>query len=337
MLHDLVRIAHDNSASQRNLLMGRISSLFADRPESYSDQELNLFGDVIARLLDNADTQARSDLAILLAPINRTPHDLLIKLAHDDILVAGHVLTHSDVLDTADLVQVASKTTIGHQVAISARPGLVQEVTDVLIKSNEREVLYGICINTSAEISDWGFDQLADCAVKDSLLRDHLCERQDITLDAIEKIMPVLSAFDQLKLISRVEGVSFDTDERVIAATETARRENGRSTTHTIQANRLILQIKSGNQKLDQVCRYLASQDRPSDLNMVIAVFSGLPEHQVSNAFAKVNGDKIAELCRTLEISTKTYTKIAGMWCKRLNLPGSHKQWIIQKYADFES
>ena len=85
------------SADKRVDTLRRITDLFMVRPDDYSDDQIEVFDDVIARLAVEIEAKARAELARRLAPVNRAPVAVIRKLALDQsIEVAEPVLRQSE-------------------------------------------------------------------------------------------------------------------------------------------------------------------------------------------------------------------------------------------------
>src|SRR5262249_10592037 len=84
-----------------------VTSLFLARNNDYSDEQIALFDDVLAYLIDKIETRVLIELGERLARQRRAPPRVIQRLAtHDDLSVAGPVLAHSKVLAEQDLIQI---------------------------------------------------------------------------------------------------------------------------------------------------------------------------------------------------------------------------------------
>src|SRR5215475_13080389 len=123
--------------------VGRVAELFLLSAGSYNDEQIELFGDVFERLVHTielraiADVSARIALAELstqLAPVPQAPAKLMRRLArHDEVTIAGPVLTESPRLSNEDLVEIATAKGEKHLIAIAGRWWLQEIVTDTLL------------------------------------------------------------------------------------------------------------------------------------------------------------------------------------------------------------
>src|ERR1700731_2109914 len=109
----------------------RGTALFLASAGSFSDDQVQLFGDVLERLINTIELRAIGDvsarLALVemssqLAPVRQAPASVVRRLAqHDDISVAAPVLTESARLTSDDLIELAKTKGEKHLLAISAR------------------------------------------------------------------------------------------------------------------------------------------------------------------------------------------------------------------------
>ena len=102
-------IARGSSAQSAETLR-RLTDLFAGRAAELNDQHVELFDEVISRLVGEIETKARAELARRLAPIDNAPPNTIRHLANDEAIeVAGPVLLRSKRLADSDLVDIAQR------------------------------------------------------------------------------------------------------------------------------------------------------------------------------------------------------------------------------------
>src|SRR6201996_1059737 len=106
---------------------------------SFTKNEIWIFGEVISRLAEAIEVEARSRLAEQLATMAQAPVNAVEKLAFDDsISVAGPVLRHSERLNPRALIENIRTKSQQHMLAISQRKSLPVAVTDELIRYGNR-------------------------------------------------------------------------------------------------------------------------------------------------------------------------------------------------------
>jgi uncharacterized protein (DUF2336 family) len=173
LISDLEEAMSCGLTSRRTEILRRVIDLFVNGAVYFSEEQVNLFDDVIAQLSDRIEIAARTELAERLAPIANAPPIIIRKLAFDDeVAVAAPVLTHSARLDDEALVENAKTKGQGHLMAISRRQSVSAAVTDVIVVRGDRDVARCVAGNSGAEFSASGYSTL----VKRSEGDDAFCE-----------------------------------------------------------------------------------------------------------------------------------------------------------------
>jgi uncharacterized protein (DUF2336 family) len=169
------------SADRRLDTLRRVCDLFETGASMYSDEQVELFDDVIGRLAASIEAKARAELSNRLAPIANAPANVVKALATDDLIeVAGPVLAQCARLDDEDLIGTARGKGQHHLLAISQRTALSEAVTDVLVTRGDREVVHSVANNDGARFSDAGFGLLVERSTGDDALADRVGRRPDI-------------------------------------------------------------------------------------------------------------------------------------------------------------
>jgi uncharacterized protein (DUF2336 family) len=92
---------------------------------------------------------------------------------HDEITVAGPVLTHSKRLSEHDLIDVAKSKSQAHLFAISGRASISETVTDILVERGDLKVHNGLARNSGARFSEPGFRALVRNSENDEALAEN--------------------------------------------------------------------------------------------------------------------------------------------------------------------
>jgi uncharacterized protein (DUF2336 family) len=179
LVADLERAARD-SPERRVLTVRRVTDLFLRDAEAFTEQQVELFDVVIARLAAAIETRARAELSERLADIPRAPRGVIRFLAHDEIVIARPVLSRSLRLSDEDLIAVALAKGRDHMLAISERPRLNEPVTDVLVTRGDRVVVHAVAANPGAHFSPATVTALVDRARADEALQALLSRREDL-------------------------------------------------------------------------------------------------------------------------------------------------------------
>ena len=149
----LLSLARDKSGKRRQLLAETISDLFSGKNKVLSERERTLMFDILHKIVHNAEMTVRRIIAEQLADLPDAPRDLIKLLANDEVEVAYSILRESDVLEDEDLIEVISRRTQEHNLAVSVRRSISEDVTDALVETGDESVITTLLKNSGASLS----------------------------------------------------------------------------------------------------------------------------------------------------------------------------------------
>jgi len=209
LLHEIESAIATGTPRQRLRALKRICDLFIAGSSLYTDEQIAVFDDVLLKLTDVIETEARAKLARRLANVPSAPPKVVRTLAFDpSIEVAGPVLVHSERLSEADLVENASTQSQDHLYAISQRTTLSEAVTDVLVERGDHRVVRAVARNDGARFSQNGFEKLVTRANGDDTLTECLALRRDIPRHHFLRLLQTASSRVRLKLVTANPGAA---------------------------------------------------------------------------------------------------------------------------------
>jgi uncharacterized protein (DUF2336 family) len=285
-------IARGSSARSAETI-NRLTDLFTGRSADLNDQHVELFDDVISRLVGEIETKARAELARRLAPIDNAPPNTIRQLAHDEsIEVAGPVLLQSKRLDDADLVDIARHRGQGHLLAISARRPLADTITDVLVDRGDEDVLFNVASNSDARFSPGGYERLVVRAEGDDSLMTRIGERPDIPPHLFRQLVMKASAIVQRKLAARAPRELRAEIERVLS--DVSLEIDPAPTPHRFTAARRLIGMLHDAGALGESELYdLAKSKRYEETVAALALLCNVTVEQIDWL---MNGDRIEPL-----------------------------------------
>lgn len=177
-LATLVALARDSSTSARSELAGQIGDLMSG--QGLTDAERGLAADILIKLLSDTEMSVRLTLARHLAADAGAPIELVLALANDTIEVARPVLLESQILRDADLIEVVRHRTRGHQLAISMRRNLSENVSDALVETRDADVVVSVLSNRHARIRSKTLETLVEMSQTLEPLQKPLLDRHDL-------------------------------------------------------------------------------------------------------------------------------------------------------------
>jgi hypothetical protein len=194
LMHDLEESISAGSSERRETTLRRVTDLFLLDAELLTEEQIEIFDGVIARLAAAIEIRARVELARRLAPEAKAPPGIIRTLAHDEIEVARPVLVHSPRLDDAALVSVALAKGPAHQCAIAERPQLNEPVTEALVSHGAPPVMHVLAANRGARFSQESAAVLVDKARLDEELRVLLRGRSDLPEAQVQRLVGLAQA-----------------------------------------------------------------------------------------------------------------------------------------------
>lgn len=176
-------------------ILRRVTDLFIIGADGYNEDQVAIFDDVIARLIENMDQRALRELSARLAEVANPPRSVVTHLSGlDDIAISGPALEKSDGISDETLVNIATSKSQKHLKAIAGRRKLSEVVTDVLVDRGDPEVSRRVSANLGARLSEMGFVKLINRAKKDRDLADAISSRSDLPPELVPFLKLALEA-----------------------------------------------------------------------------------------------------------------------------------------------
>jgi uncharacterized protein (DUF2336 family) len=225
VIGDLESALQNGEHERRIAMLRRVTSLFLDNANGLDDEQVDVFGDVLTHLTRQLESKVLAELGEKLAPVENAPNAVMQSLArHEEIAVAGPVLSQSKRLSDADLVEIARTKGQKHLGAISVRPRLNATVTDVLVERGDAGVVRTLTQNDGAAFSNAGFSALTRRAQNDEDLAANLGMRLDVPPAMLQELMAKATEAVRARLTA-IAPVGLDVTDTVVAASRQMLRE----------------------------------------------------------------------------------------------------------------
>jgi uncharacterized protein (DUF2336 family) len=190
LIPELDDIVNHGDPRRRADAVRRISEMYLQGAASFNADHVALFDGVLTSLVPHAEVASRAELAERLSVLENAPRGLVNQLAHEDeIAVAGPLLRHSPVVDEQMLVDIASAKGQDHLLAMADRPSLSPDLTDVLVRRGDRDVVRRAAGNAGASFSADGYSTLIKRAGQDGVLTVRLGQRDDLSAGQLKDLL----------------------------------------------------------------------------------------------------------------------------------------------------
>jgi uncharacterized protein (DUF2336 family) len=292
---------------QRAETLRRLTDLFVTGAETFTDEQIDLFDEVMSRLVEEIDVSARAVFGRRMAEIVRAPARVMRGLALDELIeVAGPVLRGSERLEDATLVETARTKSQQHLLAISRRKVLTEPVTDVLVSRGNRAVAVSTAANAGARFSEFGYATLVERAhddrdlalavwVRPEIPRQHLLA---LFAQASETVRRNLEAADRAK-----GGVLQEVIAQASNRIQTQLREV--STVYSAARARVVRLHRAG--ELDEArLAAFAAAGRFDESTVALSLLAGLSIGMIERAIANQRTEQILVLAKALGLGWDT-------------------------------
>ena len=170
----------EDNHSEREQLFRNMAQLFSYVSDRCDDEQVAQYDEVLCQLAELVEVEARIHVATLLAPLERAPGTVVVKLANDDIEVARPLLEFSNVLSDDDLIDIVGHKSEEHRLAIAGRTGLADRVGEAIVVHGNTSSVVRLVRNAQAEISKATLEKLVERAQRDAEIATDLRGRADI-------------------------------------------------------------------------------------------------------------------------------------------------------------
>jgi len=190
LIPGLDEIVRNGDPERRAEAARRITELFLLGAANFRPDHVELFDGVLVGLVPHTELALRADLAERLSDLENAPRGLVGQLAReDDIAIAGPLLRRSPVIDEQALIEIARLKGQGHLLAMSERPTLTADITDVIVRRGDREVVRRAAANAGALFSGSGYSALIKRAGHDGVLTLTVGQRDDLSAPLLKDLL----------------------------------------------------------------------------------------------------------------------------------------------------
>ena len=190
LISDLETAITSSGSDRRIETLRRVTDLFLSNADRYDPEQVQVFDDVLGRMIVHIEQRALAELSERLGPVDNAPLEVIRTLAlNDAIEVAGPVIENSSRLSVSDLVSIASTKSQDHLLAISGRKQIDESVTDVLVERGNTAVVRKVAVNQGARLSSPGYVALVRRAENDDELTDSVGRRADLPPQLFQELL----------------------------------------------------------------------------------------------------------------------------------------------------
>src|SRR5215475_9635142 len=306
LIPGLDEIVRNGDPQRRDEAARRIADLFFQDAAHLRPQHIDLFDEILLDLVPHAELITRAELAERLSLFGNAPRVLIGRLAREnEILVAGPILRRSPVLDEEALLEIARVKGQGHLLAMSERPELSADLTDVIVERGDREVIRRTAGNAGAQFSESGYNELIKRANQDGVLTLTVGQRADLSDARLKQLLAGSLDVVRRRLFDVVKPERQNAIKLAIAQI-TGVPERFESKRDFVPAQRAVLALHEAGNLNEAALLGFAKAFRYEESVAALAAMSGVKIQVLDNLISSDRFDPILIMGKTIGLEWAT-------------------------------
>ncbi len=300
-----------------------IADLFVQGAAGFQARHVELFDHVLTGIVPRTELAARADIAERIAAIANAPPTLIGQLAREDnISVAGPVLRRSPVLAEQALVEIARMRGQDHLLAMTERPKLSPDLTDVIVQRGARDVIRRTAAHAGASFSTIGYSALVKRAAKDGVLTITVGQRNDLP----DRLLKELLAGSVDVVRRRLFDMADPGRQAAVAKAMSdlsAKREQPDKQRDFTSAQRTILSLYRAGDLNEAALLGFAKSFRYSETVAALSAISGVPIAAVDRLMAGDRHDPVLIISKAIGLEWPTVRSLVLLRLGPARIPAS--------------
>jgi len=309
----LLDLARKKSSDSRTELAATISDLFSEDSKVLSDRERALMYEIIHHIVKDAEMEIRKVISSRLADRVDAPLDLIEILANDNIDVAYPILTESTVLHDQGLIDVVRTRTLEHQLAVSIRNSISEDVSDALVATKDERVIRTLLQNDNASISQATMEYLVEQSERVDSFQEPILRRDELKPEMAKRMYMWVSAALRKYIVEKCDLDQDEVDDLVEKVMVEKLESELKATSQGGKSARLAKELKKdGRVSPDLMIRAL--QDGEVRLFVdLMAQATDLRTDLVMRFLLEPGGEGLSVACRSLNLSDYEFQRIYSL------------------------
>lgn len=198
---DVASLANDPSPEARAAIGDKVAKRFDN--VLITQRERLLAEAILEQLAKDSVVAVRESLAKSLSYLPGAPKGIILSLANDIDEIAAPILTNSPILSDEELIAIVRNGSLTKQMAIAGRDIVSRELSDVLVETDNRQVVARLVSNAGAAIRENTLEWIADRYAEDEAVVGPLVRRADLPSSVVEHVLAAVSGELQSYLIEK--------------------------------------------------------------------------------------------------------------------------------------
>jgi uncharacterized protein (DUF2336 family) len=307
LIDELEVALKDGSAERRARTLQRLSELLLSCAERLSPSQLDVFDDVLVRLLDCVGAGSLAELSSALADFTAPPARTVRQLAlHQNAAVAGPLLSRSSILVDADLVQIAKNRSQQHLAAVANRQNLNEALTDIILKLAGRDASRALAKNPSARLSSRGFAVLLAAARRDESIAESLGLRPDLPAATLQGLLSGASESVRARLLKAAPVELKNRIQEELEKIDAQAKPRPPDPTDHSDAHAAVAALSRTGKLNDSTVNRFAIRREYANVIAALSLLSGATVEAIAPLMDETGGEGLIIACRASRLDWQT-------------------------------
>jgi uncharacterized protein (DUF2336 family) len=304
LIAELETAVKSGSIDKRIATMKRVTDLFLNSANTLSESKVEVFDSVLLHIAKRVEAKALEELSRRLAPVRNAPIGVIQHLArHDDIGIAGPVLSQSERLTNSDLIEISKKKSQAHLSAISDRPRIAEGVTDILLERGTNEVFCKLATNSGATFSRAGYESLINRAKDDETLAEKIGQRVDIPRHLLQDLVSKATHAVRIKLLATAPPERHAEIKTLLANISREVFHEIRTQSHDPEGTQKFIQSLQQKKQLNEsILSEFARKGELEKLTASLAQMASAPFDLVNRLMRTIHYGGLLVVCRAVDL-----------------------------------
>jgi uncharacterized protein (DUF2336 family) len=296
----------DGTPARRARMVEQFAAFFLAHAERLSFEQLNLFDNVMARLVSRADARSLIELSTALAGVNPAPEQTIRSLAcHDNPAVAAPALA-SEVLSDAELTELARHCGQQHLLAITRRKRLNQALTEIILRHSGKDALRAVVKNAGACFSPTGYTTILAAAERDDVVAEALGLRPDVPADTLQSLLAKTTDVVRARLLKGSPPAVRERVQAALAAVPAPAPRKTQAQDDLAAARAAVIALnKTGQLGDSSVNRFAIRREYPNVI-AALSLLSGAAVEIIAPLMDEEGGNGLIIACRGSRLNWQT-------------------------------
>ena len=306
LMAELDDVINDRSPARRVEILRQVASLFLSNADHLDAAQIDVFDDVLVRLMERAEPRTLAQLSSELSGLALAPTDAIRKLAfHEDASVAAPVLRKSVRLSEQDLIEIADIRGQEHLLAIAGRKVLSEALSDLLVMRGDTVVRGTLVQNSGARLSKATYATLVREAARDDSLTEKLGLRPDIPDGLLRDLVTNARSKVRARVLQSVPRDMQENLKAAIAAVEQTAARPPKPVDYTESQRQMVELNRTGKLNDQSVNRFAVKREYVSVI-AALSFLTAVPIEAIERLVGNAQLDGLIVACKAARLNWST-------------------------------